>query len=368
MSKTFRLGIFIVTTLFILALGVFLIGRQESRFLKTYRAKADFQNVVGLNEGAGVRVGGIHKGVVRRIDLPSKPDGKVVVVMDLETATRRLVKKDSVASIKSEGLLGDKYVEVSFGSPDAEPLKNGETIESETPLDISNLIKKTDQILDTSKSAMENIEGAAGDLRAVTSKIERGQGTVGALVNDKTMYKEATAAATSFQENMEALKHNFLLRGFFKKRGYEDSDDLTKNEIAALPPGPAIKTFVFDANQIFEKPDSAKFKRQKALNETGQFLQENKFGLAVVTATAGVKGDTDKERVLTEARAMVVREYLTDNFRLDDTLVKTIGLGKAKDASDDSKIKIVVYPTGLNAPAPVSQSLDSRKTAPRSQN
>src|SRR5579862_5278857 len=119
MSKTLRLGMFIVATLCILALGVFLIGRQESRFLSTYQARADFENVVGLNEGAEVRVGGIHKGVVRHIKLPSKPDGKVVVVMDLEAATRRLVKKDSVASIKSEGLLGDKYVEVSFGSAEA---------------------------------------------------------------------------------------------------------------------------------------------------------------------------------------------------------------------------------------------------------
>ena len=361
MSRTFRLGLFIVATLLILALGVFLVGRQESRFLSTYKAKATFQNVVGLNEGAGVRVGGIHKGVVRRIDLPGRPDGKVTVVMDLESATRRIVKKDSVASIKSEGLLGDKYVEVSFGSIEADPLKNGETIASEPPLDMSNLIKKADQILDTSQNAIENIEGAAGDLKAISSKIERGQGTVGALVNDKTMYKEATAGATAFQENMEALKHNFFLRGFYKKRGYEDSDDLTKNAIATLPPGPVMKTFIYDANQLFEKPDSAKLMHQKVLNETGRFLEGNKFGLVVVMAAAGIKGDSDKERVLTQARTMVVRDYLVDNFRVDDTRIKTIGLGKTKDPSDDNKITIIVYPAGSNAPAPASQSHAGRE-------
>jgi phospholipid/cholesterol/gamma-HCH transport system substrate-binding protein len=360
MSRAFRLGLFIVATLLILALGVFLVGRQESRFVSTYQAKAAFQNVVGLNEGAGVRVGGIHKGVVQRIDLPNRPDGKVTVVMDLESATRKIVKKDSVASIKSEGLLGDKYVEVSFGSPEADPLKNGETIESEPPLDISNLIKKADQILDTSQSAIENIEGAAGDLKAISSKISRGQGTVGALINDKTMYKEASAGATAFQENMEALKHNFFLRGFYKKRGYEDSDDLTKNAIAELPSGPVMKTFVYDANQLFEKPDTAKLTHQKVLNETGRFLEANKFGMAVVMAAAGVKGDSDKERVLTQARTMVVRDYLVDNFRIDDTRIKTTGLGKTKDTSDDNKVKIIVYPAGSNAPAPVSQSQAGR--------
>ncbi len=276
--------------------------------------------------------------------------------MDLESETRRIVKKDSVASIKSEGLLGDKYVEVSFGSTEGEPLKNGEMIASDVPLDISDLIKKTDQILDTSKGAIENIEGAAGDLKAISSKIDRGQGTVGALVNDKTMYKEATAGATAFQENMEALKHNFLLRGFYKRRGYEDSDELTKNEIPNLPPGPNMKTFIYDANQIFEKPDSAKLTHQKVLNESGKFLEENSFGLAVVTASAGVKGDADKSRALTQARTMVVRDYLIDNFRLDDTRIKTIGLGKATDNDDDSKLRIIVYPAGSNAPASHSQS------------
>ncbi len=364
MSKAFRLGIFIVATLCILATAIFLVGRQESRFLSTYQARADFDNVVGLNEGAEVRVGGIHKGVVRHINLPGKPDGKVVVVMDLEKATRRLVKKDSVASIKSEGLLGDKYVEVSFGSSEAEPLKNGETIESEPPLDISNLIKKTDQILDTSKSAMQNIEGAAGDMRAVTSKIERGQGTVGALVNDKTMYNEASAGATAFQENMEALKHNFFLRGFYKKRGYEDSDELTKNAISTVPAGPVMKTFTYEASQIFDKPESAKLTRQKLLNETGKFLEDNHFGLAVVAAATGAKGDTDKARSLTQARSMVVRDYLVDNFRLDDTRIKTIGLGKAKDDGEANKVRILVYPVGANIPAPINQS-DGHKPTPQ---
>ncbi len=112
MTRAFRLGLFIVATMTVLAIFVFLIGSSESRFRSTYRVKAEFQNVGGLFDGADVRVGGIHKGTVRRIDLPRQPDGKVTVSMDLETPTRDIVKKDSVAAIKSEGLLGDKYIEV----------------------------------------------------------------------------------------------------------------------------------------------------------------------------------------------------------------------------------------------------------------
>lgn len=82
------------------------------------------------------------------------------------------------------------------------------------------------------------------------------------------------------------------------------------------------------------------------LNEAGKFLEENKFGLAVVAASGEMTGDSDKDRVLTQARAIVVRDYLTDNFRLDATQIKTIGLGKTKAPGDSSKVQILIYPVG----------------------
>ena len=155
MSREVRLGLFIVLALAILSFAIFFIGNKETRFKSTYLVKTQFQDVAGLNNGADVRVGGIRKGTVKNIDLPKKPDGKVTVVMDLESATRDIVKKDSVAAIKSEGLLGDKYVEISFGSVDADKVKNGDTIGSEPPLDISDVIGKANQILDTRKCGAE---------------------------------------------------------------------------------------------------------------------------------------------------------------------------------------------------------------------
>jgi phospholipid/cholesterol/gamma-HCH transport system substrate-binding protein len=343
MSREFRLGVFIVSTLLILAAGIFIIGDKQLLFRSTYHVKTDFQNVVGLDKGADVRVGGIHKGTVKRIDLPHQPDGKVTVIMDLDSTTRDIIKKDSLASIKSEGLLGDKYVEISFGSDDAEKLKDWDTISSEPPLEFANLMKKTDQILDTTKDTMQNVD-------SISSKINQGQGTMGALINDKKIYQQANAAtaeakagATAFQENMEALKHNFLLRGFYKKRGYEDEAEIKKHEISQLPKEPSIKKFDYDAKQLFDKPETAKLKSEKVLNDAGKFLEQNKFGLAVVAAYTSMKGDSEKDRVLTEARSMVVRDYLTQNFKLDDTRIKTIGLGKAGVGSDNGKVEILIY-------------------------
>ncbi len=351
MTKEFRLGLFIVTTSLILTAGVFLIGNKQFLFSHTYRLKAYFPNVAGLNDGAVVRVGGIQKGTVKRLDLPSRPDQKVTVVMDLEKGTRNIIKKDSVASIKTEGLLGDMYVEITFGSNEAEKLKDGDTVESEPPLEIAELMKKTDQILETTKDTMQNVD-------SISAKINRGEGSMGALINDKRIYQQASAAtaeakagAAAFDENMEALKHNFLLRGFFKKRGYEDSSEIGKHEISSLPRAQQIKTFSYDAKQIFDKPDTAKLKNQKVLNEAGKYLEQNKFGLAVIAAYTDKKGDSEKNRVLTEARTFVIRDYLAKTFRLDDARIKTIGLGEAKDEEAGSKVEILVYPAGTSAPA-----------------
>src|SRR5437867_5697895 len=162
--------------LLILAAGVFLIGSKQFLFSSTYRVKADFQSVAGLNDGAVVRVGGLHEGTVKYINLPGQPDQKMTVVMNLHGATRNIIKKDSVAAIRSEGLLGDKYIEISFGSEGAQKLKDGDTIGSEPALEISDLIKKTDQILDTAKGTMQSVE-------SISSKINQGEGTAGALIN-----------------------------------------------------------------------------------------------------------------------------------------------------------------------------------------
>src|ERR1700691_2494984 len=99
--------------------------------------------------------------------------------------------------------------------------------------------------------------------------------------------------------------------------------------------------------RIFQKDDTAKFKDTKALNDAGTFLQGNPFGLAVVAGYAD-KGDSAQEKIVTEARAMVVRDYLVKNFKMDDTRVKTIGLGKSNDA-EGAGVAVLVYPAATAA-------------------
>ena len=367
MSRAARLGAFIVATLAILAVGVFIIGSKQYLFSSTYQLKAQFDNVEGLDDGADVRLGGVHRGTVHSIVSPHKPGEKVTVVMDLAKSTHEVIKQDSVATIETEGLLGNQYMAISFGSAGRPDVRDGDTIASQPPLEMSDLLQKTSGLLDSSQQAIQNATRATANLDSISAKIDRGQGTAGALVNDKTLYNnleqtsgamhntmmQAEAGATDFQENMEALKHNFFLRGYFKSRGYEDSSELAKNEIERLPQGTPTKQFTYSAKQLFDKQDSAKLKNQKSLNDGGEFLANNQFGFAVVVASAGMEGDTQKDLVLTEARAAVVREYLVENFGFDDSQLKTLGMGKQPDTGTGANwgtVQIFIYPTGTDVP------------------
>jgi len=369
MSRAIRLGAFIVVTLAVLVAGVFIIGSKEYLFSSTYTLKTQFDNVAGLASGADVEVGGVHSGTVLSIKLPHNPREKVTVVLELDKATQDIVKKDSVASIETEGLLGNEYVAVSFGSDGQASVANGDSIASIPPLEMGAILKQASGILDSSQQAVKNVTAATGHLNEVSAKIDSGQGTVGELVNDKALYnnleqtseamhatmQQAQVGVTAFQENMEAMKHSFLLSGFFKKRGYEDEASLGANSISGLPQAAPVKTFTFTGKDLFDKHDSAKLKHEKRLNDAGKFLSDNEFGLAIIEVSTGKEGDQKQDQTLTEARAMVVRQYLVDHYGFDDAEVKTLGQGKQGSADSTAEnwgsVKILIFPSGTDKPA-----------------
>jgi outer membrane protein OmpA-like peptidoglycan-associated protein len=246
-------------------------------------------------------------------------------------------------------------------------LNDGDFIVGQAPLLMSDVIKKASGLLDGTQKAIQEATLATVHLNSIAAKIDEGQGTVGALVNDKALYNNleqttgglkdtmthAEAGVTDFQEDMEALKHNFFLSGYFKKRGYEDSSQLTADEIDHLPSGTPVKTFTIPAKKIFKGRETADLKDQKLLKECGEYLSGNRFGVAVVVAATGMEGDAQKSMTLTEARSAVVREYLVENFGFDDSQLKTLGEGKqAGQGSEDDwgTIQIMIYPAGTEMP------------------
>ena len=299
MPRSFWLGLFIVVTMAMLGVGVFLIGDRDFLFRSTFPVKAVFHNVSGLNVGADVRVGGIRAGTVQKIELPHGPDEEVTVVMTMLGDVHNLIRTDSVAAIKTAGLLGDEFIEVSIGSRTAAVVGSDAAIRSTTPMDVGEL---TNSVALQTKSAL------------------------GAI-----------------QDDMEALKQNVLFRGFFSKRGYEDNADLTRHAIARLPGRQPAREFSYPALDLFDKPDSAKLRNARSLQDAGHFLEQTQVRQAVVAVSAD-RGDSERATALTQGRAVVVRDYLVQNFRLDDTRIKTIGLGKSVALGSGNDVKILVYP------------------------
>ncbi len=378
MSRTARLGAFIFIALIIFAATVFLIGERQLLFSRTYTLKTNFANVVGLDVGAPVRTGGVRIGTVKKIQLPNRPSQKITIEMQLEEATNTVIRKDSVAAIETEGLLGSKYMEITFGSAESEPARNGDLLPSRPPLDYADLARKAGETIDSaqqaintareaidsSKGAIENLSVATGDIKSITSKINSGRGTIGAFVNDRTTFDninattvslreimgEAKVGVVSFQENMEAMKHNFLLRGFFKDRGYFDSADLTKNEVDALPASTPSRKFTLPGKGLFDKADSAKLDKEKMLNEVGKFLESNPYSSVIVAAYTGTQGSKEENLTLSQARASVVREYLIQKFKVDDARIKTLGRGEDNESASnqEGRVEILIYTDGEN--------------------
>jgi len=368
MSTMARLGAFIVGTLAILVVGLFIIGGKQYLFSSTYQLRAQFDNVAGLDAGNDVRVGGVHSGTVRSITLPHKTGEQITVVLDLLRSTHEVIKQDSVATIETEGLLGNQYVAISFGSGGTAEVHDNDLIASQPPLEMSALLLKASSLLDSSRQAVANTTQATANLQSVSAKIDRGVGSAGMFVNDRRLYDNlqntsstlrdtmvhVQSGVSDFEDNMEALKHNFLLRGYFKTRGYQDAGELAKNEIDNLPVGPPIKEFSYPARALFEKPDTAKLKNQRTLNAVGDYLVQNPGGLVVIVSSAGSVGDSAKLLILTQARAMVVREYLVGNFAVDDLQVKTLGQGKQAAGGEFSSadLRILIYAAAAGTTPP----------------
>jgi len=361
MSSTARLGAFIVTALLILAAAIFLMGDKQFLFSRTYRLTAPFDNVAGLDEGAPVRAGGVRIGTVRRIILPGAPEDKIAVEMQLDDSTRKVIRKDSTASIETEGLLGKKYVAISFGTGGSEQLRDGDTIQGRSSFDYGQLAKRAGELVGSAKDLIElsrigigNINQASSDLKSITGTIDSGQGTVGALVRDPTAYRrlvamldQAKAGFGSLKEDMDALKRNPFIKGFFEKRGYFDSAELTSHAVHNLPNRAPMRQFTFDGKDLFEGPDSAKLRSGKPLDEAGVFLEGVPFGLAIVEAQTGAKGAREDNVKLSQGRAMAVRQYLFENFKIDDSRIKTLGLGESdRPAEGGGTVTVLVYPGG----------------------
>lgn len=211
-----RLGLFVTAGIILFFLAIFIIGKQKNLFDPVFEVKANFQNVSGLQVGNTVRFSGINVGTVDQISIIN--DSTVQVTMLVKKDVQKFIKEDSEAGIGSEGIIGDKLIVLSRGGSSKKVIKEGQLIASTEPVE-------TDAIMESLQITADNAAIATGEITEILAKVNSGKGSLGKLINDDSMADDLDATMSNLKtsskkldENMEAAKHNFLLRGYFKKQ------------------------------------------------------------------------------------------------------------------------------------------------------
>lgn len=227
-STTFkvRLGLFVFTGIVLFFLALFLIGKQKNLFDPVFQLRANFKNVGGLQVGNVVRFSGINIGTVDNISILN--DTTVRVDMLIKQDVKRFIKEDARAGIGSEGIIGDKVLVLSQGNAPHE-VKPNQLIATSEPTDMDAVVRSLSVTADNAAVASEEVA-------EILLKINRGDGTLGRLIQDKEIAENLDKtmenlknSSKGLEENMEAAKHNFLLRGYFRKK---EKEKLEKEEAA----------------------------------------------------------------------------------------------------------------------------------------
>lgn len=175
------LGVFVAGGVAVVIAGIFFLAGKKKIFERTFYLHVPFDNVAGLRPGAAVRLSGIDIGVVETINLPEAPGGKVTVTMRLDKEAQELIKKDALAQIETEGLVGGKVVAIVGGSLAQPHVRDGDAIGSRGPIDLSAILGSFDETAGYMRLVTRSLDG-------ITRQITSGQGTIGRMVYDEELY------------------------------------------------------------------------------------------------------------------------------------------------------------------------------------
>jgi phospholipid/cholesterol/gamma-HCH transport system substrate-binding protein len=308
-SKNIRVGIFVIAATVVLIFTLYIIGAKQNLFGSTFRLRAQFHNVNGLMSGNNVRFTGIDIGTVEKVEIIN--DSTVNVIMVVENKVQQFIKKNATAIVGSDGLMGNKLINITSVTENADFVEDDDVLKTLTPIgtdemmktlyvtnlnvkdisfEVKSIVQKLNKpnslwniLMDTViaqnlkhailqvKITSENLantsteinemissvksgKGSLGvlikddaiahnlhesiinikhlsdslnaitnDLHSISSEIKNGNGLIGKLMKDTAWTNNVNAtlintknASKKFDENLDALKHNFLLRRYFK--------------------------------------------------------------------------------------------------------------------------------------------------------
>lgn len=216
-SLEIKVGIFVALAVAGFVAMIIVLGSEDSLFEERYALRAKFGDVNGLRVGAAVFLAGMDCGLVSDVTFPGQlSDPTVHVSMSIRQACRERIRGDSVASISSQGLLGDKLISISVGSEARNVLAEGSWLESTEPAELTDFLDDGRDIVATVKSIVDKIDTALGSddgqgagksvlaivqsIRDILAEVEGGQGVIHALVYDKKITSDLKGAVSALDD------------------------------------------------------------------------------------------------------------------------------------------------------------------------
>jgi phospholipid/cholesterol/gamma-HCH transport system substrate-binding protein len=418
-------GVFVTAAFALFSAGLFLIGDQYKAFSHHVIYYTDFQSVDGLTKGTKVRVDGLDAGEIESIQIPASPAQKFRLKMKMDDRLHGMIREDSLVTVETEGIVGDKFLLIQDGTEHASEAPDGSTLRSKEPFEMSKLLEQAQGLMNQAGTAINQVQGTMDDVRGhldatldtatstiknvngVVRDVQSGKGSVGMLLEDEatatdvrqsvaniretteklnessdridgilrevqsrqlvgkmddtlisassatrnldqtsqqinTTLKSAFAqnqfgedAGTNLQQSLtninqatgnvaddtEALKHGFFFRGFFRRRGYDDLDDLPVEQYRS---GQIFKGLP-ESRQWITAPSlfTTNGEGEEVLSEQGRHnideavSQFNEiYGQPLIIEGYSSSGSASDQLIRSRRRAILVRTYLQLRFHV----------------------------------------------------
>ncbi|WP_144606558.1 MlaD family protein [Algoriphagus algorifonticola] len=220
-KRSVIVGIFVFLGIAILVAGVLTLGGQQKKFVKAIHLKAVFDDIGGLQTGNNIWFSGVKIGTVRKINFYG--DSQVEIEMNVEKSVAEFIRKDSKATISSDGLIGNKIIVIYGGTTLAPPVEDGDRLEAVMPLD-------TDKMMETLQENNKNLVDITNDLKLLTGKLANGEGIVGAVMTDSVLADNFRSILSNL--NRASINSNKMLTDLTKFSSKLNAEGSLFNDLA----------------------------------------------------------------------------------------------------------------------------------------
>jgi phospholipid/cholesterol/gamma-HCH transport system substrate-binding protein len=210
-------GIFIITGVTLFALGIFLVGSRHEAFSRHLLLYTEFANLDSVTKGSKVQVAGMDAGQVDRIDVPNSPNGRFRVQMKVDERFHGLIRSDSVVTVDTEGVVGNTFLTIHTGSPNASIAQADSLLQSKPPVNISDLLTNGLGVMNDADATLKQVGGklnvaldgandAIGNANDLLVGLKQGRGPAGMLLRDEKMADQIRETLSTVQSTTSNLK------------------------------------------------------------------------------------------------------------------------------------------------------------------